>query len=41
MRIEQHQQGEDDYGTTLESLVSLASRLAELFERSKSSRSAS
>ena len=34
-RIEQHQQGEGEYRTTLESLISLASRAAELFERSK------
>jgi hypothetical protein len=34
LRIEQHQQGDGDYRTTLESL-SLASRAAELFERSK------
>ena len=34
-RIEQHQQGDGDYRTTLESLISLASRAAELFERSK------
>lgn len=35
MRIEQHQEGEGDYQTTLESLISLASRVAELFEGSK------
>jgi hypothetical protein len=35
MRIEQHRQGEGDYRTTLESLISLASRAAELFARSK------
>jgi hypothetical protein len=35
MRIEQHQKGEGDFRTTLESLISLASRAAELFERSK------
>ena len=35
LRIEQHQQGEGDFRTTLESLISLASRAAELFERSK------
>ena len=35
MRIEQHQTGEGDFRTTLESLISLASRAAELFERSK------
>jgi hypothetical protein len=34
-RIEQHQQGEGEYRTTLESLISLASRASELFERSK------
>jgi site-specific DNA recombinase len=34
-RIEQHQQGDGEYRTTLESLLSLASRAAELFERSK------
>ena len=36
LRIEQHQKGEGDFRTTLESLISLASRAAELFERSKS-----
>jgi len=35
MRIEQHQKGEGDFRTTLEGLISLASRAAELFERSK------
>ena len=35
LRIEQHQKGEGDYRTTLETLISLASRAAELFERSK------
>src|SRR5262249_9126341 len=35
VRIEQHQKGEGDFRTTLESLISLASRGAELFERSK------
>src|SRR6266852_1395713 len=35
LRIEQHQKGEDAYRTTLETLISLASRAAELFERSK------
>jgi site-specific DNA recombinase len=35
MRVEQHQKGEGDFRTTLESLISLASRAAELFERSK------
>ena len=34
-RIEQHQQGDGEYRTTLESLISLASRAADLFERSK------
>ena len=34
-RIEQHQKGEGDFRATLESLISLASRAAELFERSK------
>jgi hypothetical protein len=34
-RIEQHQKGEEDFRTTLESLISLASRAPELFERSK------
>lgn len=32
LRIEQHQKGEGDFRTTLESLISLASRAAELFE---------
>jgi site-specific DNA recombinase len=35
LRIEQHQEGEGDFRTTLESLICLASRAAELFERSK------
>jgi DNA invertase Pin-like site-specific DNA recombinase len=35
VRIEQHQQGDSEYRTTLESLISLASRAAELFDRSK------
>ncbi len=35
LRIEQHQKGDGDFRTTLESLISLASRAAELFERSK------
>jgi hypothetical protein len=35
LRIEQHQQGEGDYRTTLEALISVASRAAEIFERSK------
>ncbi len=34
-RIEQHQTGEGAYRTTLESLISVASRAADLFERSK------
>src|ERR1700726_3403237 len=33
--IDQHQQGDGEYRTTLESLISLASRAAEIFERSK------
>jgi site-specific DNA recombinase len=35
LRIEQHQKGEGDFRTTLESLISLASRAGELFECSK------
>ncbi len=35
LRIEQHQGGEEDYRTTLETLISVASRAAELFGRSK------
>ena len=35
MRIEQHQKGEGEYRTTLESLISVASRAADIFERSK------
>ena len=35
MRIEQHQKGEGDFRTTLESLISVASRAAGIFERSK------
>jgi hypothetical protein len=35
LRIEQHHQGDGDYRATLESLISLASRAAQLFERSK------
>jgi site-specific DNA recombinase len=35
LRIEQHQRGDGDYRLTLESLIALASRAAELFERSK------
>jgi site-specific DNA recombinase len=34
LRIEQHQNGEGNFRTTLESLVSLASRAADIFERS-------
>jgi len=34
-RFEQHQQGNEEYRTTLESLISSASRAAELFERSE------
>jgi len=33
--IEPHQQGEGDYRTTLESLIFVSSRAAEIFERSK------
>ena len=35
MRIEQHTKGRDEFRTTLESLISVASRAAEIFERSK------
>ena len=35
LHIEQHQKGEEDFRTTLESLISLALHAAELFERSK------
>jgi hypothetical protein len=35
LRVEQHQKGKGDFRTTLESLISLASRAAELFECSK------
>ena len=35
LRIEQHQNGKGDFRTTLEGLISLASRAADLFERSK------
>jgi hypothetical protein len=35
LRIEQHQKGEGDYRLTLEIFISLASRAAELFERSE------
>ncbi len=35
LRIAQHQQGDEGFRTTLESLISLASRAAELFDRSK------
>jgi hypothetical protein len=31
LQIEQHQAGEEDYRTTLETLISVASRAAELF----------
>jgi hypothetical protein len=34
-RIDQHQQADDDYRATPESLISLVSRAAELFKRSK------
>jgi hypothetical protein len=34
-RIDRHQGGDGVYRTTLESLISLASRASELFERSK------
>ena len=35
LRIEQHQKGDDGFRTTLETLISVASRAADLFERSK------
>lgn len=35
LRIEQHQAGEGTFRTTLESLISVASRAADIFERSK------
>jgi hypothetical protein len=35
LRVAQHQKGEGDYRTMLETLMSVASRAAELFERSK------
>ena len=35
MRIEQHQKGEGEFRTTLESLISVASQASRLFERSK------
>ena len=35
LRIEQHQRGEGAFRTTLESLISVASRAGEIFERSK------
>ena len=35
LRIDQHQDGEGDYRTTLESLISVASRAADIFESSK------
>ena len=38
MRIEQHGQARDEFRTTLESLISLASRAAEIFEGSKTER---
>jgi hypothetical protein len=34
-RLDQHKKGEGTYRTTLESLISVASRAAEIFERSK------
>lgn len=34
-RIEQHQKGDNDFRTTLEGLISVASRAAEIFQRSK------
>ena len=41
MRIEQHGQARDEYRLTLESLISLASRAAEIFEGSKTEQCAS
>jgi transposase len=41
LRIEQHQQGEEGFRTTLETLISVASRTADIFERSKTEQSAS
>jgi hypothetical protein len=35
LRIEQHQKGEGIFRTTLETLISVASRAADLFDRSK------
>ena len=35
LRIGQHQNGEREFRTTLETLISVASRAAELFDRSK------
>ena len=35
MRIEQHTNGQDEFRLTIESLISLASRAANIFERSK------
>jgi hypothetical protein len=35
MKIEQHSKGKDEFRTILESLVSLASRAADIFARSK------
>jgi hypothetical protein len=40
VRIEQHQKGEGDFRTTLEGLISLVSRAAELFERSNPNKNA-
>jgi hypothetical protein len=34
MLIEQHSKGQDEFRTTLESLISVASRAAAIFERS-------
>ena len=38
-RIEQHQQGDNDFRTTVEGLISVASRASELFARSNLSKS--
>jgi site-specific DNA recombinase len=35
MQIEQHTKGRDEFRTTLKSLISVASRAADIFERSK------
>jgi site-specific DNA recombinase len=35
LRVAQHEKGDGDFRITLESLISLASRAGELFERSK------